>query len=160
IEAARGSLYLKQQRYRQALVHLQNAKGAERRAQLPSIHWRVLHSEALAHWRLGNLVESERAFLEAMTIAESLREFIRSSESRSYFVQDKVEVYKDFAGFLEEQHRNDEALHYLERARSRSLVDLLYTSQQERKVDSVDVTDQAIEMYRRIRALEEVMYQE
>ena len=84
---------------------------------------------------------------------EALRENLNSSTNRSSFVQKKTRVYEYFAAFLEEQGRVAEALYYTERARSRGLVDLLFTTQQALEVDTGRVTDQVIEAERRVRAL-------
>src|SRR5690606_12689714 len=73
--------------------------------------------------------------------------------NRSYYIQNKVQVYKYFAAFLEAQGRNAEAFDFSERARSRSLVDLLYTTQQENKHDAARPADEIIELNRRMRAL-------
>ncbi len=151
LEVALGNLNLEEQRYRQALDHLREAERIERTFRQPARQWRLLHLMALAHWGNGDYDAAERAFREAIATTEVIRENLLSRENRAAFVQDKVTVYKDFATFLEAQGRIDEAFHFTERARSRSLGDLLFTTQQDNAV-STDA-DQLIEAERRKRAV-------
>lgn len=155
VEVARGNVRLDQERYTEALAHFNAASELHREVQWPMMHWHVLHGQALAYWQLQQLEAAERAFRSSIQIIEQLRDNLSSAENRSVFVQDKVLVYKNFASFLEQQNRNEEAFHYTERARSRSLVDLLYTTQQERAYSNEDLIDLAIENNRRLRALTE-----
>lgn len=157
VEVALGYAYLQQQQYEKALRHYLLAEHIEDELQWSSVHWFVLHGKAVAYWRLGRRDEAEQAFRDAIGIAEELREYVNSAEGRALFVQDKVQVYEDFSAFLEEQGRTTEALGVNERARSRSLVDLLYTTQQGRKLDLNDPADRAIELNRRVRAIEHGM---
>ncbi len=153
IHEAYGELYLNQGLFREALAQYQEAEKIERRYDRPAFHWNVLFGKALAHWQLQELKSAESAFREAIDIIEALRENFNSSVNRAYFVRNKAQVYEHFAAFLEAQGRSEEALYYTERARSRSLVDLLYTTQQERRLDAGRSTDRMIEMDRRVRAL-------
>ncbi len=95
---------------------------------LPSHQWYLLHGEALCAWRLGDAADAERAFRSAIAVVEALRDNLRGSTQRATFIQDKVLLYKNFAAFLTLQGRTDEAFHFTERARSRSLADLFTTT--------------------------------
>lgn len=154
VEGMLGGAYLKRGHYGAALRRFLRAEELEDELQWSSVHWNVLYGKAVAYWKLGKNREAERAFREAISIIETLRDNINSTEGRAFFVQDKVQVYKDFSAFLEDQGRSEEAFHFNERARSRSLVDLLYTTQQGRRLDLDNLADQAIELNRRMRALE------
>ncbi|ARA94517.1 hypothetical protein AWN76_016025 [Rhodothermaceae bacterium RA] len=153
LEAALGNLYLAQGRYGEALRHLRRAAAVPVQMQRPATRWHLLHGQALAYWHLGQRAAAEEAFLEAIRGIESLRSTLDAAEDRAFFVQNKTRVFDNYAAFLEEQGRLEEALYYTERARSRSLVDLLYTTQRGRELDATRLTDQAIEMDRRLRAL-------
>ncbi len=148
-----GDLHLSQRLHQEALAHYQKAEAIERGVQRPSIHLHVLFGKALALWRLNDRQAAESAFRESIAIVDALRENFDSSENRAYFVRNKAQFYEYFAAFLEEQGRFEEALSYTERARSRGLVDLLYTTQKERQGNTGRSTDYVIEMDRRVRAL-------
>ncbi|GIV61083.1 MAG: hypothetical protein KatS3mg043_2172 [Rhodothermaceae bacterium] len=110
----------------------------------------MLHDRALTLWRNGRLTEAEADFRTAIEHIETIRSHLASRENRAAFVQDKVLVYKDFVTFLEAQGRLAEAFHFTERARSRSLTDLLFTTQQDNAAAGADETlEQFIEAERR-----------
>ncbi len=155
LEIALGNLDLKERRYRQALRHLREAERLEHTFRQPARQWRLLHLMALAHWGLGERDAAEQAFREAIATTEVIRENLLSRENRAAFVQDKVTVYKDFAAFLEAQGRVEDAFHFTERARSRSLGDLLFTTQQDNSVTADADAEQLIEAERRKRAITE-----
>ena len=136
-----------------ALQHFRRAETINREVPIPAIHWFALFGKALTQWCLGDLTRAEAAFNESIDIIEAFREDLSSSTNRAYFVQDKVSVYEYFAAFLEEQGRSQEAFHFAERARSRSLVDLLYTSQREQRPDMDREADKAVELDRRLKAI-------
>ena len=148
-----GDLSLSQGQCEKALGHFQEAEAIERQRPSPAYHWKALFEKALSHWCLGDQAQAEIAFNRAIDVIETFREDLDSATSRAYFVQDKVRVYEYFAAFLEEQGRHQEAFHYMERSRSRSLVDQLYTAQRERPLDMEQTADQVIELDRRLRAL-------
>ena len=155
VENVRGSAYLLQEKYREALAHYQRAETLEDELQWSSVHWEVLYGKAIAYWRLRRQEEADGAFRDAIAIVETLRDNLNSVEDRSFFVQNKVQVYEDYSRFLEEQGRVKEAFHYNERARSRGLVDLLYATQRGARPDPNSSVDQAIEMKRRVQAIEQ-----
>ncbi|HMB93958.1 MAG TPA: CHAT domain-containing protein, partial [Rhodothermales bacterium] len=69
-------------------------------------------------------------------------------------------VYEYFAAFLEAQGRETEALAYTERARSRSLLDLLYTVQRSEDRYSETPVSRLIELNRQLGALAEDLEEE
>lgn len=152
-EIALGQLAYQQAEYRNALSYLRQADA--RSFQRPSMHWQLYHTRALCYVKLGKNHDAEMAFRTAIAVVESMRDDLQGSRERSSFVQGKVQVYRDFTQYLNVHGRSDEAFHFLERARSRSLVDLLFTSQLERRLDQRRNADRAIEMSRRLRAIEE-----
>lgn len=151
--ATLGAVALDQTRYRDALSHFAEAERTGRRLEHVDGAWHVAFGQALAHWRLGHATRAEAAFRTAVDHVEAGRASIVRPANRSYYLQNKVQVYEYFAAFLDEQGRGTEAFTFSERARSRSLVDLLYTTQQEQKVRDGYSTDRIIELSRRLRAL-------
>lgn len=150
---ALGTIALEQHDYEQALQHFRDAEALEEAWERSAQQWQVAFGKALASWRLGAVARAEAAFRASINHIEATRESITQTANRSYYIQNKVQVYKYFAAFLEAQGRNAEAFDFSERARSRSLVDLLYTTQQENKHDAARPADEIIELNRRMRAL-------
>ena len=153
LEIPFGQLYLNQGRYNDALDHLERAAKSTTVLNRPGMFWFVWHAMAMAHWQLGDLEKAEGYFRKALAVTETLRTNLHSRINRAVFVQNKVQVYQDFAVFLDEQGRTDEAFQFVEQARSRSLADLLYTTQQEREARKGDAATQVIEAERRRRAI-------
>ncbi len=153
----RGQLDLAQRRYASALDHFEQVLQWERKNVYPTLRWQVLYGMALAHWRLGHRAEAEAHFRESLAVTEAMRDNLYSRENRASFIQNKIAVYKDFASFLEARGRIGEAFYYTEAARSRSLVDLLFTTQQDRAVEAGDATDNLIEAERRRQAIAETL---
>ena len=153
VEAAWGNLRLNQGRYRDALRHLARAQTTEDRHQRPLVQWHVLHAMALAYWGLGETAEAERYFRESIETIEDMRDNLDLREHRAAFVQGKIGAYKNFSAFLEEQGRSAEAFHYAERARSRSLADLLVTTLQGESASPESQEGQVLEIAQRRHAL-------
>ena len=156
-EARLGVVHLNQGAYEEALRHYQQAEEIGQALPDLAVYWWVIYGKARAYARLDRPREAEAAFRKAIDLIEALRENLNSSTNRAYFVQNKGGVYEAFATFLEEQGRSEEALYYTERARSRSLLDLLYTTQQGQAIDLNQSTDRLIEMNRRMRAISAVL---
>jgi len=152
LQAALARAQADQGKHDQALASYKLAEALESRLQWPSAQWHILLGKAIAEWRIGSLEEAEKAFRQSISIIETLRDNLSSLE-RSFFVQDKGAVYENFSAFLEEQGRTEEAFHFAERSRSRSLVDLLYTTQYERQLDENTPQDRIVEWNRRMQAL-------
>lgn len=154
VEMYMGHVHVRNGDYDEALVHFAKAEELEDELQWSAAHWYLLYGRALAEWGLGNYSRAETAFRESISLIEALRDNVRDPEDRSVFIHDKIEVYDSFASFLEGRGRNDEAFHVSERARSRTLVDLLYTTRQNGNLNLNDVADRAIELSRQVRSVE------
>ncbi len=148
-----GDIAFSQGECQAALQHFRRAETANEQMAVPDFNWYALFGKAMTQWCLGNLAEAEVAFTRAIRLIESVRGDLASADNRATYVQNKARVYEYFASFLENQGRDQEAFHFMERARSRSLVDLLYTAQREQKPDMSQSTDKAIELDRRLRAI-------
>ncbi len=160
VVAATGHTELARGEFDEALEHFEEAERIEDELQWSAIHWYVSYGKAMAYWRLERHRRAEEAFLDAISVIETLRDHLDDPEDRSFFVHDKIKVYDSFSAFLETQGRTAEAFHYNERARSRTLVDLLYTTQQSRRLSLADPVDRAVEMNRRVRAVERELVDE
>lgn len=151
----KAEIHLEQGRYQEARDFFEQATQLEALANRPTLQWQVHYGSALAAWGLQDQADAEAQFAEALRLIETIRSNLRTPQNRSYYALNKAQVYKDYASFLDEQGRHAEALHAIERARSRSLVDLLYTTQQAGTDNVATATDAVIEMARRRQALQQ-----
>src|SRR5690606_5427014 len=146
----RGQVLIDIEDYRGALTEFRKAAASNTWLRA---HWDVHYGEALANWRLGDRRAAEDAFQRAIDDIESKRAEVPTTAGRSYFAHDRLEPYHAYAAFLEETGRFDEAVDVDERARSRGLLDLIYTTQTARGADAGDPSVQVIDAVVRSRAL-------
>lgn len=92
----------------------------------------ILHALGRAALESGDLVSARRQIEQAIEIAESLRVKVGSHQLRSMYMADKQQVYESYIDLLMEMGRREPekgfermALQFSERARARSLLDLL-----------------------------------
>src|SRR5205809_646176 len=69
--------------------------------------------------------QAHACYLKAIEAIERMRSHVQSDEFKSTFFRDKLQVYEDMITFCLERHNVEEAFAYVERAKSRALVDLL-----------------------------------
>lgn len=109
----------------------------------PDIHARCLTSLGLIAVMGGDNMLAEQQFKSAVETIEQLRAPLPGEEFRSAFFSDKLVPYIELARLMltNEQSRIEEAFLYVERARSRTLVDALHTAADSRLdgKDSFDV---------------------
>ena len=101
-------------------------RSAEQQA-LPQIAYRCETSLGLLARSAGDDEAAEAAFERAIAVVEDLRAPLPAEEFRTAFVADKVLPYRELVRLClgAPRPRAAEALGYVERARSRALVDLL-----------------------------------
>ena len=94
---------------------------------LPQIAYRCETSLGLLAGAAGDSEAAEAAFRRAIAIVEELRAPLPAEEFRTAFVADKILPYTELVRLCLDgpRTRTREALGYVERARSRALVDLL-----------------------------------
>ena len=90
-----------------------------------SVHWRALHGRGLIYRRKGDPGQAIARWKQAVDVIEAQRTSLEAAAGRMSFVADKQQVYRDLVEALVEQGRLDEAFNYVERAKSRALVDML-----------------------------------
>lgn len=89
------------------------------------VEWLVLYDRGRVSQRQGRLEEARGLFGRSITDIESMRRSVSSDEGRIGFAARKQDVYEAQVDLLRSMGQADAALEYAERARSRSLVDLL-----------------------------------
>ena len=142
-----GNVYLAMKEPLKALAHFNEALPLDRALRDQGAEARALAGLARAHRDLGDLVEARTHIEAALDIIESLRSKLTSQDLRaSYFASKRsfYEFYIDLLMRLDEQRPragyDAAALQASERARARSLLDLLA----EAKVDVSEGIDQAL----------------
>jgi len=85
-----------------------------------------------AHSQLGRINEREGAldqalvhYAEAIKVIEAMRVGLEDPSHRTVFMSDKLYVYEWMIGLLHRMKRDEEAFHYLERAKARLVLDML-----------------------------------
>ncbi|MBN2124488.1 MAG: CHAT domain-containing protein [Deltaproteobacteria bacterium] len=89
------------------------------------LHWTSLADLARIYNKEGRLTESISLLEQAVDLIENQRKTIFSEGSKIGFVGDKQAVYHDLIQALCEDRQYEKAFEYVERAKSRALVDLL-----------------------------------
>jgi len=89
------------------------------------VEWLVLYDRGRAAARMGRPDEARRYFERSIDEIESMRKSVSSDRGRIGFAANKQAVYAALVDLLVAAGQLDAALGYSERARSRSLVDLL-----------------------------------
>jgi CHAT domain-containing protein/Flp pilus assembly protein TadD len=150
IQRLRGEFALLAEEYHRALAEFESAL---RIAHLPLHAWRSRMGRALALWKLSRHSEAAAEFETAMNEVEYQRQTQLLASDRSLMAAGSYDLYELYASFLEAQARYEDAIHIDERGRSRTLLDLLFTTQQARgKADGIAV-ERAIAARMRSHAL-------
>jgi CHAT domain-containing protein/Tfp pilus assembly protein PilF len=122
---ALGTVLIDDREYGRAL-----AAADEARALGESLNARsrasAAHVAGLAHAGLGRPQDARRAFETAIADIEALREQVSGAAvERQQFLEANVAPYHSLIDLLIEQGQFDEALHFAERARARTLLDVV-----------------------------------
>jgi len=89
------------------------------------IYWATLFDRGRISEQLGNGIEAIDYYKKAIDVIEGQRSTINTEAARIGFVGDKQEVYHQMISALYKENRFSEAFEYVERSKSRALVDLL-----------------------------------
>ena len=122
--------------YQKALDSLNESLGLYRSTLDRGAEARALHGLAAVNYSLGNLDEGRRQIEEALEIQESLRAKVISQQLREAIFTSAQNSFALYIDLLMQLHKKDPkagheatALHASERARARSLLELLSESQ-------------------------------
>lgn len=135
-----GSLFAFQQIQRSFMLHkseletgrIKQAKaGYDRMLANPAtrengdFHWIVLYDRGRIAEHEGNMREAVDFFARAVEVIERERSSLNTEASKIGFIGSRQKVYQDLVRALVAQNRGAEAFEYVERAKSRALVDML-----------------------------------
>ncbi len=120
-----GESYIRLNKDVEAKKSFESAIGVAAKAGDPAPQWR-------GHGGLGRIAEKEgdnhKAFehyAKAITIIESTRSKFTDPGLKALFMKGNLRVYERMIQLLQKMRRTPEALHYLERARARVMLDML-----------------------------------
>ncbi|PKN26886.1 MAG: hypothetical protein CVU64_16920 [Deltaproteobacteria bacterium HGW-Deltaproteobacteria-21] len=101
------------------------------------LYWLTLFERGRVAEQQNNFIEAIRFYSRAIEVIERQRSTIHSEVNKIGFVGDKQTVYARLIALLSEQNRAAEAFDYVERSKSRALVDML-ASRKEFAVQGLD----------------------
>jgi CHAT domain-containing protein len=116
---------LQQHDAQRALTLLSDAKALALALDVPDLMISTLQLSGQAAVQQGDRTAAERAFRKAIEILEGVRASLKVDEFKASYFNEKRDVYLDFIGLLISQSRFTLAFHFVERAKSRALLDLL-----------------------------------
>ncbi len=97
--------------------------------EIPPLTSRCLTALGLTARAAGDMENAERHFREAVSVIENLRAPLPSEDFRTAFFGDKLRPYKELTRIcLENESRVGEAFEYVEKSRSRSLLEMVQGS--------------------------------
>jgi CHAT domain-containing protein/Tfp pilus assembly protein PilF len=123
-----GTVYRKQHSYSRALEFAERSTAFAKQAGNTEGYWRARVQAGLAHQTLRQPAQARQAFEEAIAAVETMRHLVAGGEQamqRSF--EDKLTPYLAMVDLLISQSKMAEALTYAERAKSRVLLDTLYS---------------------------------
>jgi CHAT domain-containing protein len=94
------------------------------------VYWRALYDRAQISMHDGDEATALHLLQDSVEIIESVRGSVSTEEGRIVFVDDKQAVYEALVDLLIRDDQPELALEYVERSRSRALVDLLSARKQ------------------------------
>jgi CHAT domain-containing protein/tetratricopeptide (TPR) repeat protein len=120
-----GEAYMRLNKNMEAKKSFESAVEVALKAVDPQPQW-------MAHQWLGRMAEREgdeqsafEHYARAITIVETMRAKYTDPSLKVLFMKDKLRVYERMIKLLYKMQRAPEALHYLERARARVMLDML-----------------------------------
>jgi CHAT domain-containing protein/Tfp pilus assembly protein PilF len=91
----------------------------------PDTQWRAYDGLGRIGENEGDNQKAFEDYAKAISIIESMRAKFADPSLKTFFMKDKSSVYERMIQFLYKMQRTPDALHYLERARARVMLDML-----------------------------------
>ncbi len=120
-----GRLHLLNKQADSARVYFTRAAEAANRLFIADIEWRAYKNLAETDTLQKNITAAIENYYRALDVIEKMRARIKVEEYASGFVDDKMEVYGALISLLFDNNQGGNALMLVERAKSRSFLDLL-----------------------------------
>ncbi len=130
-----GNLYLAQKRFDRVKEHFQVALDKGNRLPSPKTIWDARYGLGRVNEGLGNPAAAIAQYKQAVETMESVRGGLVSRELKTSYTPGKLDVYHRIINLLFQEYENqkdpeisEEAFHYAEHAKARTLLDLLAES--------------------------------
>jgi len=120
-----GELFLLAHDYNRAMTHLDQAMFHAKGLVLPEIVWRIHRKRAAAWIGRQDYNKALIDYEEAVRIVEALRAELKVDALKQGFIDNKMDLYVDMVEHLVRMGRTEDAFHFVERAKSRSFIDML-----------------------------------
>jgi len=120
-----GMIYEKLGNYQKAENYMQKSMNSSKTLEQPSLKWMPLWGMGKINEKKSNLTEAKKYYIIAIDILETLRERTQSLASKMSMGIQTSTVYSDTILFLIKIGELEKAFNYMERARSRSFLDLM-----------------------------------
>ncbi|MBN2411351.1 CHAT domain-containing protein [candidate division KSB1 bacterium] len=108
-----------------AIVYFNKTADLSGQLFMSDIEWRAHKYLAEINRNTENIQQAVKHYYDALDVIENMRSRIKVEEYASGFVDDKADVYGALISSLLEQGQTGEALQLVERAKSRSFLDML-----------------------------------
>jgi CHAT domain-containing protein len=121
-----ANVYEKQRQPEQALNFAERATTLARQIGESETIWKIRLRAGTAHRALKQFAQAQQAFEEAINTVETLRvQVVGGEQEQQRFFESKVSPYNAIVDLLVTENKGAEALAYAERAKARTLLDVL-----------------------------------
>lgn len=144
-----GETLLRKADPKKAASEFQLALAQARQLGTSEEQWKALYGVGRAQELAGETAQAESAFREAILIIEAARSQLQLSALRAEFLGDKRDVYDALIALLLKKNDTKETFSFLERSRSRTFQDRLFsdTAGRENQATPVPLTLDEVQKY-------------
>ena len=152
----RGEISAKLERFDEASEMLEEALRKSRKLEQPGIAQAAMNSLGVLEERRGNVRKAEQLFTAAIEAAESARAPLPGEEFRMAFLAKSLQPYENLAHLHLTEGDLEKAFVFVERARSRSLLDAVVSADSAAKNDApVQLREELNWLYSRLGRADE-----
>jgi CHAT domain-containing protein/tetratricopeptide (TPR) repeat protein len=148
-----GGVYKKQKKYEKEVEYKEKALMLSKEMNEQDTTWYFQYSLGLSAERSKQLQKAKGYYSESIKTIESIRGKISVEEYKTSFIEDKLSVYKDLIYVLLQLEENEEAFNYVERAKSRSLLDLLGNRLKLKEGKDKDLSQEEMRLQKKIKGI-------
>ncbi len=132
-----GRLYAQQKNYQKAIRYYKQSLTLSQEISDQEVAWLTYYNLGNTYRDQSDLSRALQNYSASIRMIESIRSRLHIDDFKTSFIEDKIQVYKAIITLLLEMGKETEAFNYLERAKSRALVDLL-SNQRIRSREGID----------------------